>query len=91
VKRTSNLEEYGVLKVSGGFFDSIKYSKPMILPGFYPVDEEFDRYTIKYKNKMDLTRIIEGIITHPNKLNNLKRRLISGYNKYNITNLQKKD
>ncbi|MFN2457672.1 MAG: hypothetical protein ABR502_05680 [Chitinophagaceae bacterium] len=55
------LEEYGVTKAAGGFFDAIRFGKPMLIPDYITIPEELKKQVISYTSIHMLSQFIYNI------------------------------
>jgi hypothetical protein len=70
-KAEDGVEEYGLSKSSGVFFDAIRYGKPLIIPGCIFVTQELRSQAIQYSSIHDLATLFIKLAEDEMFLNNI--------------------
>ncbi len=73
VVKKNSVERYGITKISGGFFDAVRFAKPILLPAAIPVAREFMGQTFSYSSIQELAAIINQAASDPDYLQELHR------------------
>jgi hypothetical protein len=81
-------EEYGVSVGSGIVFNAILYAKPIIVPAEFNMLGELNSSTLRYSNPKELEDVIAELLTHPEKLEKLRKESLNNAKKMSLEKLQ---
>ena len=82
-------EQYGKTVISGSVYDAIRFAKPLVVPSEFNMMKELKSSTLDYSDPSELEEIIAKLISHPDKLEKLKREAVVNSKKFSLDNLQR--
>lgn len=77
-------ELYGNTKASGSVMDAIKHAKPLIIPEFYPIDDEVASSTLGYSSIDELEDAIRSLLS-PDHLRELQNSSLENSQRFTLS------
>lgn len=89
VVRPEGVEYYGRTKISGGFFDAVRFSRIILQPAAIPVAEELKDQTHTYASVEELAQWINAAVNDPEFLRRAQQKADKNASRFELESVRK--
>ena len=79
-------EVYGQSICSGGFFDAVRFAKPLLIPDYVPVADELKDQCVTFHNIRQLSLLLSQLT--PSQFSLIKQKALANAKKFSVTSIR---